>query len=277
MKARRLLRIALALSLLGLAALALLTWLSLRPLPASLPPGAPSAGQAVAPYRAAWSVAASQGSDWNLHHVMPLREIPTLLREAFITAEDRRFYSHHGPDWTARLAAVFQNLRAGRPVRGASTITEQAVRLLHRRPRSVWARWLEGWEARRLESRFDKDEILEFYLNQVPYARRCRGVAPAAREFFGRELDTLSPKETLALAVMVRAPVRLDPRVSPAALERSIGRLADRMLAAGLMTESEWREARRGSQALVSPLRPIAARQSAPPARARAAEEHGTS
>ncbi|HEY3515677.1 MAG TPA: biosynthetic peptidoglycan transglycosylase, partial [Gammaproteobacteria bacterium] len=147
---------------------------------------------------------------WNLYDAVPLHDIPPFLRTAFVIAEDKRFFEHHGPDWRARLSAAWTNVQSGRAVRGASTISEQVVRMLHPRPRSVWSRWLEGFEARELEQRFTKNEILAFYLNQVPYAANRRGVRQAASYYFDRDLATLSKKEMLALAVLVRAPTRFD-------------------------------------------------------------------
>ena len=175
-------------------------------------------------------------NDWNLHDLVALEAMPLLLRQAFVMAEDHRFYAHHGPDWSARLHAAWQNLRARRAVRGASTISEQTVRMLHPRPRTLWSRWLEGWEAQALERRFSKEQILEFYLNQVPYAGRRRGVAQAARAWFDRDLSTLSPPEILALAVMVRAPARLDPKKGGDDLRRRVAPLAARMAQAGLLS-----------------------------------------
>ncbi len=150
-------------------------------------------------------------STWNHDDRLPLRQLPESLVQAFVHAEDRRFYAHRGVDWRARAAALLQNLRAGRVVRGASTITEQVVRMLHPRPRRVWSRWLEGWEAMLLERRVSKAAILEFYLNQVPYAANRRGVVQAARHYFGRHVATLDSLQVQALAVLVRAPSRFDP------------------------------------------------------------------
>lgn len=161
---------------------------------------------------------------WNLAQQVRLQDMPPLLVAAVIGAEDRRFESHAGVDWRARMAALWQNLRAGRTVRGASTISEQVVRLLHPRPRTLWSRWLEGWEAMRLERRFSKPEILEFYLNQVPYGANRRGLLPAAQYYFGRSLETLAPREMLALAVLLRAPSRL--LHDAVALDAGIERLA---------------------------------------------------
>ena len=167
---------------------------------------------------------------WNIHDYVPLHEIPSLLQHAVVVSEDRRFYQHHGVDWRARVMALFQNIRSFRTVRGASTITEQVVRMWRPRPRTLWSRWLEGFEAARLEKGFSKEQILECYLNQVPYAAKRRGVVQAARYYFDRDLDTLSHKEVLALAVMVRTPGRLNPHINPDRLEKPILRLAGQML-----------------------------------------------
>jgi penicillin-binding protein 1C len=173
---------------------------------------------------------------WNLHDRLALHQVPELLQTAFVLSEDKNFFAHQGVDWWARLSAAWQNLRARQVVRGASTISEQVVRMLHARPRTLWSRWLEGFEARRLESRNSKARILEWYLNQVPYAARRRGVLQAARTYFDRDPDTLSIKETLALAVMVRAPAYLDPRKNPAAVDRAVKRLALRLQKAGRLS-----------------------------------------
>nr|WP_240954303.1 transglycosylase domain-containing protein [Solimonas marina] len=168
---------------------------------------------------------------WNRQHRVPLERIPATLRTAFVASEDRRFWRHHGVDWPGRVAALWTDLRAGRAVRGASTISEQVVRILHPRPRTVWSRWVEGFEAYRLEARYSKADILEFYLNQVPYGANRRGVAQAARYYYGRSLDTLSTEEMLALAVLVRAPTRLANE--PLALQSRVRRLAGAMQARG--------------------------------------------
>ncbi len=155
---------------------------------------------------------------WNTTDVVPLQEMPQFLQRAFIVSEDKTFYEHRGVDWSARLAAVWQNATNGEAVRGASTITEQVVRMLHPRPRTLWSRWLEGFEAQRLEARFSKAEILAFYLNQVPCTDRRRGVVQAARYYYDRDLETLTRAETLSLVVLVRSPQGMDPRKNPTRL-----------------------------------------------------------
>jgi penicillin-binding protein 1C len=163
---------------------------------------------------------------WNVHDIVPLYEIPEFIQKAFIVSEDKRFYSHHGVDWTARFHALWQNGKSLAEVRGASTITEQVVRMWHPRVRSIWSRWLEGIEASRMEKKFSKADILAFYLNQVPYASQRRGISQAARFYFDRDLDTLSRKEIMALVVMVRSPTRLDIHKNQKGIEKSIDMLA---------------------------------------------------
>lgn len=176
---------------------------------------------------------------WNVHDYEALHDIPEFLRLAFVVAEDKRFFEHRGVDRIAQVHAMWQNMLAFRVVRGASTITEQVVRMIHPRPRTVWSRWLEGFEAIRLEERFSKAAILEFYLNQVPYAANRRGVVQAARYYFNRDPDTLNHREMLALAALVRAPGRMDLRADPEAANGPIHRLAERLAKAGNLTETQ--------------------------------------
>lgn len=226
----------------GSLSLFFLTWLNLRPFPPTLDLTHANARKPQVLDRHGNPLSITFQNTWNLHHIVPLHDIPTLLQHAFLFAEDQRFYQHCGVDWRARAHALWQNLRAQRIVRGASTISEQVVRLLHPRPRTLWARWLETFEAAQLERRFPKTDILAFYLNQVPYARQRRGVVQAARTYFDRDLDTLSPKEMLALAVLVRAPSRLDLTRHAKPIEPAIQHLGSRMRNASILTSNEYRD-----------------------------------
>jgi penicillin-binding protein 1C len=173
---------------------------------------------------------------WNTTDVVPLAAVPALLQTAFIVAEDQHFYAHHGVDWPARLAALWLDARQWAAIRGASSITEQVVRMTHPRPRTIWSRWIEGFEAARLEKHLSKASILSFYLNQVPYANRRRGVVQAARLYFNRGLDTLSPGEQLTLAVLVRSPAGMDLRRNAPRADRAVEQLADRLQQRGALT-----------------------------------------
>jgi len=181
-------------------------------------------------------------TQWNRSDQLPLHKIPLTLQQIFILSEDQSFYSHMGIDWIARIDALLQNIAAGRTVRGASTITEQVIRMIRPRPRTLWSRWLEGFEARELEKVNSKQDILEFYLNQVPYASNRRGVVQAARLYFYRGLDTLNAKEILALATLVRAPSAYDLYNSPGKIVDPLNRLAQRAIAADILKESEWNQ-----------------------------------
>ena len=244
---------ALLLSLLSAVGLALFvaTRAHTRGFPQRLPPSGTDVSLARYVDRYGEPLTFTYQNEWNVHDRLALHEVPERLKRAFIVSEDKRFYEHGGPDWIARSHAAIQNLLAFRAVRGASTITEQTVRMLHPRPRTVWSRWIEGFEAAELESRFSKDEIFEFYLSQVPYARERRGVKQAARLYFDRDLHTLDPKEMLALAVLVRSPSRLDLHRGTENIQAPIERLAETLHEAGKLTDEELERVRD------DPLRPL--------------------
>ncbi len=182
---------------------------------------------------------------WNSFDQVALHKMPLLLQQAFVLAEDKRFYDHHGVDWQARGNALLSAVLELGVNRGASTITEQVVRMLHPRKRSLWSKWIEGWEARRLENGVSKTDILEFYLNQVPYGSNRRGVAQAARLYFGRDLETLSLQELLALAVLVRAPSKYDPAKGQVSIAGAIARLAERLNESGQLAPERMSEINR--------------------------------
>jgi penicillin-binding protein 1C len=237
------------------------TWAALRPFPASLLPDDSAIRRSQVVDRRGIPLSITFQNPWNVHDYVPLYELPPFLQQAFIAAEDQHFYAHRGVDWPARLHALGQNLYARRVVRGASTITEQVVRMLHPRPRTVWSRWVEGFEARRLEAHFPKATILEFYLNQIPYARQRRGVAQAARTYFDRDVHTLSRHEMLALAVMVRAPSRLDLLRSSTRIRRPLTQLAARLYVANLLTAAEYQQVMTQELPLAKPTLPVQASQ----------------
>jgi penicillin-binding protein 1C len=141
-----------------------------------------------------------------------LSEMPPELIEIFVFAEDARFYRHPGIDPLALIRAVYQNLREGRRVSGASTITMQLARLISPRTGTGWFRKTgEAFDALRLETRLGKDQILELYLNALPFGFRTEGVASAARTFFASDLGMLSPAQIFCLAVIPRRPAAYNP------------------------------------------------------------------
>ena len=147
---------------------------------------------------------------------LPLEKIPAFVQSIFIEAEDKKFYSHHGIDFAAILRATFQNASEGRTVSGASTITMQLARIINpHRSRNIFVKVVESFDALRLEARFSKKEILELYLNSVPFGFNTEGVASAARTFFGRELEQISEGQTACLAVIPRRPSLYNPLSEP--------------------------------------------------------------
>lgn len=147
---------------------------------------------------------------------MPLEKIPPFVQDFFIEAEDKKFYSHHGIDLAAILRASFQNASEGRTVSGASTITMQLARIINpHQKRNILVKAIEAFDALRLEARFSKEEILEFYLNSVPFGFNTDGVASAARTFFGTEIERLSEAQSCILAVIPRRPSLYNPLTNP--------------------------------------------------------------
>lgn len=231
----------------GLAALGMVglsttvaTWAAMKPFPATLRMEPAAGANPRLMDRNGMPLGGPLVSGWNVYDAVPLSSVPEFLQQAFVLSEDRRFYVHGGADWAARVHALWQNTTSFEVVRGASTVSEQVVRILHPRPRTYWSRWVEGFEARALESQFSKADILEFYLNQVPYASGRRGVVEAARWYFDRDLETLSQKEMLTLAVLVRAPSAFDLYRTPNTVDTQVEDLAAKMRNAGLMTEDEY-------------------------------------
>lgn len=202
----------------------------------------------------------SYHSEWNTQDTLALHTVPELLRNAFLLSEDRRFFEHAGIDWRARLSAIWQNIRHRQAVRGASTITEQAIRILHPRPRTLWSKWMEGIEAIALERSLSKAAILEFYLNQIPYAANRRGIVQAARYYFDRDPETLSPTEMLALVVLARAPSGYDLYRNPGRIARQIERLADQAKAQGLIDPGTRRNIHADRLSLAQPTDPVESR-----------------
>jgi penicillin-binding protein 1C len=154
-----------------------------------------------------------------------LEDISPYLVAATLAAEDRRFFYHPGVDPLAVARAAWANLRAGAIVQGGSTLTQQLVRNLTPLPRGLGGKVLEACYAVRLEAALSKHDILELYLNRVPYGNQAWGVGAAAQLYFAKAPSQLSLAEAAWLAVLPRAPGALDPYRSPGevrALQRAL-------------------------------------------------------
>lgn len=146
---------------------------------------------------------------------VPIEEVPLMVRHAVLAAEDDQFYEHQGVDPLAILSAAADNLVSD-TTRGGSTLTQQVVKktFVGDAP-TIQRKIAEAFVAAELERRFDKDHILEFYLNSVYFGSGAYGIKAAAKEFFGKSLDELTVDEAAALAVTVRNPTLYDPRRRP--------------------------------------------------------------
>jgi penicillin-binding protein 1C len=140
-----------------------------------------------------------------------LEEIPNTLIQAAICAEDRRFLYHPGFDPPAIIRAAYTNLKHQRKVSGASTISQQVVRLLNPRQRNYYSKLIELLESVKLEIQLSKNEIMELYLNMVPMGGQLRGAGVASLIYFSKDLQSIGFYEAACLAVIPRAPSRLDP------------------------------------------------------------------
>lgn len=144
------------------------------------------------------------------HLWVPSSEIPSILKKAFIAAEDENFYNHYGLCIGSTIRAVKDNLMAGRIVSGASTITQQVVKLIKKRKRTFPNKFIEIVESIRLEARLDKERIMEQYLNRVPLGNNLRGVKLASEVYFGKRCDELNIAECALLASLPNIPGNLD-------------------------------------------------------------------
>jgi penicillin-binding protein 1B len=183
------------------------------------------------------------------HRPVRLADVPPVLLNAVLAAEDHRFFEHGGLDARGVLRAAWTNLRAGRVMQGGSTITQQLVknRLLGAR-RTYLRKVSEAWLATLVEWRYSKQQILEAYLNEIYLGQRSglavRGVGAAARAYFRKEIHQLTPAEAALLAGMVRAPNNYSPAVNPERARARRDVVLARMRELGTLSAADWETAR---------------------------------
>lgn len=140
-----------------------------------------------------------------------LSEISPLLQKTIVAKEDRHFYSHPGVNPFAVVRAFFNNITRQRRTSGASTITMQVAKALEPGKRNIWSKFREMFRAFQLELRYNKKEILQLYLNLVPYGGNIQGVKAASLLYFQKNPDHLSLAEIVALSVIPNKPSLLIP------------------------------------------------------------------
>jgi len=146
---------------------------------------------------------------------VPIKMIPDNLKKALIITEDRSFYQHSGIDLKGILRAIFRDIKAGKFVEGASTITQQLSKTLFLKKRKTLLRKAkEAFLSFQIERRYTKDEILELYLNQVYFGSGAYGVESAARIYFGKPVSDLNLSECALLAGLPKSPSRYSPLIN---------------------------------------------------------------
>lgn len=175
---------------------------------------------------------------------VPLSSIPQNVVNAFLAAEDARFFSHTGIDWPGVFRAVVKNVEAGNFAQGGSTITQQVTRnFLLSKEKKISRKIREALLSFRLEKSLTKEEILEIYLNEIYLGKGAYGIEAAAGTHFGKTTPELSIAEAAMLAGFVQNPSKF---CSPKNLELALKRrdfVLGRMLQNGFINEDEYREA----------------------------------
>ncbi len=168
---------------------------------------------------------------------VPWEQIPKELRRTVRISEDRRFYFHAGFDVFSLARAGVNFFNGNFTGGGGSTITMQLARIIHPRPEgaemSLGIKLGEIWEALQIESRYSKKQIMELYINLVPFGRNTEGFAAASQLYFGKDLDSLTLSQICMLTVIPRAPSRFNPFFHNDDLLKSAGLLKARMQGEG--------------------------------------------
>ncbi len=178
---------------------------------------------------------------------VPINKIPDRVKNAFIAAEDKHFYTHSGIDYFGIVRAVFNNLKnlgKGKRPAGASTITQQVAKNFLLSSEVSYIRKIkEAMLANRMNKTFTKDHILELYLNEIYLGNRAYGVAAAALNYFDKALDELEIEEVAYLAALPKGPNNYHPIKKYEAAVARRNWVISRMEEDGYITKEEAKEA----------------------------------
>jgi len=177
-------------------------------------------------------------------------EIPKMLINAYIAVEDKRFWEHEGVDFRRIASAVITYARkllgANVDIEGGSTITQQLIKNLTKKDQVTIPRKLqEQWQAMELEKVLTKEELLTYYLNNVPMGGNFYGIETAAKGYFGKDVRELSLAECASLAGITNWPTKYMP-INEENIEANLARtkmILGLMLEQGMITQSEYEEA----------------------------------
>lgn len=195
-------------------------------------------GQMIRVHAADGSVIASLGPSYG--EWLSYDQIPTVMREATIAVEDRRFYDHPGVDPIGILRSFVVNYQRGRRVQGGSTLTQQLARTVFlSNQKRIGRKFREAILALALERKFSKEEILDLYLNKVYYGGGAYGIDAASRKFFGHGAERLSLAEAAVIAGLVKAPSNYSPTADVDAAKGRAGVVLRQMVRGGFITQAQ--------------------------------------
>jgi penicillin-binding protein 1C len=169
-----------------------------------------------------------------------LEDLPPRIIYAMLAAEDKRFFDHSGVDWLAVSRSTRDAIRHRRVVSGASTITQQLVKVAEPRPRNWRTKIIEAVTAIRLEQLWSKERILEEYLNRVDFGNLNIGVSSASEYYFGKPLNDLSEAEAAFIAGLPKNPSRLNPHRALSATQARQRTVLRRMRDNGWLTAAQF-------------------------------------
>ncbi len=179
--------------------------------------------------------------------LMHYADIPPLVRNAFLSVEDKRFFEHSGVDWKRVPGAILTDIRSGNFEEGFSTITMQLARNIFperiSREKSIVRKLKEIKVAREIESMYPKEKILELYLNQINLGNGAYGIESAAQRYFGKSIKELNIAEAATLGGLPKGPARYNPRNFPDRAVQRRNTVIAAMRDQGLITSAEAREA----------------------------------
>lgn len=178
--------------------------------------------------------------------IIPLKDLPQDLINAFLAYEDKNFYEHHGFNLKRLIGAMISNIKRALfrhhqgYVSGASTITQQlAKRLFTEGEKTIFRKLKELWYAVQIEKHFSKNEILELYLNEIYFGHGAYGIQTASKLYFNKDARELTLGECAILAMLPQSPYRHSPILFPKTAQKRQKMVLDRMVEAGFITKEQ--------------------------------------
>lgn len=172
-------------------------------------------------------------------------DIPVYIKQAIISTEDKRFYKHKGIDYRGIMRAIIAMIQDGEVTQGGSTITQQLARTVFLSNEKTWERKIEEmYIAVELEKKYTKEDILEFYLNNVYFANGYYGIEAAAQGYFGTDVSHLSLSQMIYLCAIPNNPTLYNPLTNPDKTEARRDRILKSMLEDKVISENSYETAK---------------------------------